>query len=157
TVYRPAVIAGDSRTGYTNTYHGLMQHLRFMEVLFRSVEPGPDGLRHVPLRLPMTGDEKRNIVPVDWVSAVLCRLLQTPAAQGSTYHGAPREPMTPRMLIAAVESYYGVRGAEFRGPAPRRERTHLEQWTDESLVLYQDYETTDPTFDTTNTERWTGD
>lgn len=27
TVYRPAVIAGDSRTGYTNTYHGLFMYL----------------------------------------------------------------------------------------------------------------------------------
>ena len=33
TVYRPAVICGDSQTGYTNTYHGLFVYLRLMAML----------------------------------------------------------------------------------------------------------------------------
>ena len=157
TVYRPAVIAGDSITGYTNTYHGLLHHLKFMSVLFKNVEPGPDGIRFVPLRLKMTGDEQRNIVPVDWVSAVMLRLYETPAAHGGTYHLAPTHPMTPRELIAAAESYYHVDGAEFVGPASANERNEAEQKTDASLDLYESYATTDPTFDTTNTARFAAD
>lgn len=158
TVYRPAVIAGDSVTGYTNTYHGLLHHLKFMATLFRNVPPGPDGIRYVPLRLKMTGDEQRNIVPVDWVSAVMLRLYETPAAHGGTYHLAPTHPMTPRELIAAVESYFRVDGAEFVGHTSIADgRSDTEQKTDESLELYEAYTLTDPTFDMTNTNRFAAD
>ena len=33
TIYRPAVIVGDSKTGYTVTYHGLYLYLRLMATL----------------------------------------------------------------------------------------------------------------------------
>ncbi|MCA9203818.1 MAG: SDR family oxidoreductase, partial [Planctomycetales bacterium] len=101
TVYRPAVIAGDSITGYTNTYHGLYMYLKLMSVLVWNTEPGPDGVRDTPVRLEMTGDEPRNIVPVDWVSEAMCRLFTTPAAHGDTYHLAPVNPITPRQIIEA--------------------------------------------------------
>lgn len=157
TIYRPAVIAGDSVTGYTNTYHGLLHHLKFMAVLFRNVSPGPDGIRYLPMRLKMTGDEQRNIVPVDWVSAVIMRLYETPSAHGGTYHLAPVHPMSPRELITAVESYFHVDGAEFVGPDTAKDRNDMEQKTDESLDLYESYATTDPTLDTTNTSRFAAD
>lgn len=157
TVYRPAVIVGDSVTGYTNTYHGLLHHLKFMSVLFKNIPPGPDGRRHVPMRLNMTGAEQRNMVPVDWVSAVMLRIYETPAAHGGTYHLAPTHPMTPRDLIAAVDTYFNVYGAEFVGPAAAADRNDAEQKADESLILYEDYATTDPTFDMTNTNRFAGD
>ena len=44
TVYRPAVIVGDSRTGYTNTYHGLFVYLRLMAMLIPSLPVGEDGI-----------------------------------------------------------------------------------------------------------------
>ncbi|HEY4261220.1 MAG TPA: SDR family oxidoreductase [Schlesneria sp.] len=157
TVYRPAVIVGDSVTGYTNTYHGLLHHLKFMAVLFKNMEPGPDGRRHVPLRLNMTGDEQRNMVTVDWVSAVMVRLYETQAAHGGTYHLSPTHPMTPRDLITAVESYFHVYGAEFVGPLAASERNDAEQKADESLDLYESYATTDPTFDISNMLRFAGD
>ncbi len=68
TVYRPAVISGDSKTGYTNTYHGLYLYLRIMSILVPRQPIGPDGLRNTPLRVAQTGEERRNVVPVDWVS-----------------------------------------------------------------------------------------
>jgi len=157
TVYRPAVIVGDSVTGYTNTYHGLLHHLKFMSVLFKNMPTDENGMRHVPMRLHMTGDEQRNMVPVDWVSAVMLRIFETPAAHGQTYHLAPTHPMTPRELIAAVESYFHVDGAEFVGPVSTADRNDAEQKADESLDLYESYATTDPTFDTTNTTRYAGD
>lgn len=157
TIYRPAVIVGDSVTGYTNTYHGLLHHLKFMSVLFKNIEPGPDGMRHVPMRLNMTGDEQRNMVPVDWVSTVMVRLYETPEAHGLTFHLAPIHPMTPRDLIAAVESYFHVDGAEFVGPAVAADRNDAEQKADESLDLYESYATSDPKFDITNTTRFAGD
>jgi hypothetical protein len=63
-----------------------------------------DGVRHTPIRLPMSGDEPRNVVPVDWVSAVMTHLLGTSAVHGGTYHIAPDDPLTPRRIIDALAS-----------------------------------------------------
>ena len=74
TVYRPAVISGDSKTGYTSTYHGLYLYLRLMAMAVPMQPAGEDGIRGTPIRLPMSGDEPRNVVPVDWVADVITHL-----------------------------------------------------------------------------------
>ena len=71
TVYRPATIVGDSRTGYTSTYHGLYSYLQFVWMLRQYADLEPDGRWHADARLNLTGDEVRNLVTVDWVSAVM--------------------------------------------------------------------------------------
>ena len=43
TVYRPAIIVGDSRTGFTSTYHGLYSYLQFAWLVVSYLERGPDG------------------------------------------------------------------------------------------------------------------
>ncbi len=52
TVYRPAVISGDSQTGYTNTYHGIYLYLRMMAVIVPRLPAGPmvDGIRRCDCR-----------------------------------------------------------------------------------------------------------
>ena len=159
TVYRPAVIAGDSKSGYTNTYHGLYIYLRLISTLVRNQEPGPDGRRFTPIRLNMTGDERRNVVPVDWVSAVLCRLFETPEAQGGTYHIAPGEPLTPKEMVEAGYKYFNSYGVEFLGPDANATGNagDMDKTLYENKAIYQSYESTDPTFDTTNTDRFTED
>ncbi|MEZ6114390.1 MAG: SDR family oxidoreductase [Pirellulaceae bacterium] len=164
TVYRPAVIAGDSITGYTNTYHGLYMYLKLMSVLVWNTEPGPDGVRDTPVRLEMTGDEPRNIVPVDWVSEAMCRLFTTPAAHGDTYHLAPVNPITPRQIIEAGYKYFNSRGVEFVGPpVPERMESEdgpisdIDRNAHENMHMYKEYEDSDPEFDTTNLLKFTSD
>ena len=36
TIYRPVAIAGDSRTGFTTSYHGIYVYMRLLDVLLRS-------------------------------------------------------------------------------------------------------------------------
>lgn len=165
TVYRPAVISGDSRTGYTNTYHGLYLYLRLMSVIIPSVPPDENGVRNTPIRLRMTGDERRNIIPVDWVSAVMCRLFETPEARGLTFHMAPDKPLTSREMIEFCGEYFKSTGVEFHGygelPAVSREEGE-DQWMFERMVMenaetYAPYERTDNTFEMTNTKRFAGD
>ena len=159
TVYRPGIITGDSETGYTSTYHGLHAYLRLISVLVGNQKPGPDGRRFTPIRLNMTGDEKRNIVPVDWVSAVLCRLFETPEAHGSTYHLTPTEPITNGQVIEGGYKYFNSYGVEFLGPEANVAGSagNMDKDFQENTVLYRSYESTDPTFDTTNTDRFTED
>jgi nucleoside-diphosphate-sugar epimerase len=157
TVYRPAVIAGDSRTGYTSTYHGLYMYLKLMSVLVRNTPPGDDGVRHTPVRLEMTGDERRNIIPVDWVSAVMCHLIGNPEARGKTFHLAPESPLTPRQTINAGYKYFNSRGVEFVGPALDVQRiSDMDHNAHANMGMYKEYEASDPVFDLTNLQTYAG-
>ena len=167
TVYRPAVIAGDSRTGYTNTYHGIYLYLRLMALMIPTLPVGSDGKRHTPIRMRMTGDERRNIIPVEWVSAVMCRLFETPEARGLTYHIAPEHPITSGEIIEYCADCFNATGATFCGhgeiepPGTTRDENE-DQWMFERMYwenaeTYAPYERSDNVFDLTNLQRFTGD
>jgi hypothetical protein len=107
----------------------------------------------------MHGDERRNVVPADWVSAVICRLLETPEAHGGTYHLAPRQHITPREVIEAGYQYFNSYGVEFCGDDGQEVDFlgEMDRDAHENKTIYQAYETTDPTFDTTHLLRFTAD
>jgi len=158
TVYRPAVISGDSQSGYTNTYHGIYLYLRLMALLVPRHPIGPDGLRQTSLRLPMTGQERRNVVPIDWVSRVIAALNINPEAHGRTFHLAPEKCLTPKMIIDSGYSYFNSTGIEYVG------YTHIDPATYNAfememlpgLAMYSNYENTDPAFDCSNVKQFAG-
>jgi thioester reductase-like protein len=165
TIYRPAVISGDSRTGYTNTYHGVYLYLRLMSVIIPPMPADENGYRHTPIRLRMTGEERRNIIPVDWVSAVMVRLFETKEARGRTYHIAPDNPISSRKMIDYCSEYFKSDGVEFCGYSelpPLEREGNEDQWLFEKMVTenaetYAPYERTDNTFDLTNLKKFAGD
>jgi nucleoside-diphosphate-sugar epimerase len=153
TVYRPGVIVGDSRTGYTATYHGLYAYLRFAWVLRQHAAVGEDGNWHVPVRLNLTGEERRNLVPVDWVSAVIVRVVLDARHHGRTYHLTPERPVTVRELEGAVAEYFGYHGPVFAGPGALAggDLNELENLFYEQVALYEPYWGGEPVFDSANT------
>ncbi len=158
TVYRPAVISGDSKTGYTNTYHGVYLYLRLMALLVPRQPLDADGRRYTPLRLPMTGEERRNVIPVDWVSEVMVALYRNREAHGHTFHLAPDQCLTPREIIDAGYSYFKSTGVEYIvyqaiDPATY---TTFEAELLPGLAMYHEYESTDPHFDCSNVKRFAG-
>ena len=159
TVYRPAVISGDSQTGFTNTYHGIYLYLRLMALLVPRQPVGPDGLRQTRLRLPMTGEERRNIIPVDWVSSMIARLYTNPKAHEHTFHLAPEKCLTPRQIIEAGYRYFQSTGVEYVGHVKLDPATYNEFEADilPGFGMYNNYESTDPTFDCTNVKRFAGE
>lgn len=165
TVYRPAVIAGDSVTGYTNTYHGIYLYLRLMALMIPAQPADENGWRHSPIRLRMDGSESRNIIPVDWVSAVTVRIFEAEDARGGTYHMAPDKAMTSGDMIAWCSKYFKSTGAELCGRdfvAETSREDDEDQWMFERLITenmgtYEPYERTDNLFDMTNTKRFAGD
>ena len=87
TIYRPSMIVGDSETGYTNTYHGFYTPLQFGHVMapkFPAVGT-IDRLNFLDL-LGLSGQEHKNLVPVDWVSAAMVEIIRTPRLHGASYH-----------------------------------------------------------------------
>ncbi len=154
TVYRPAVIAGDSKTGYTNTYHGLYMYLKLMCIFARNTEPGPDGVRHTPMQLDTTGEEPRNVIPVDWTAAVIAHLFTNPESHGRTFHLAPRVRMTARQMVEAGYTYFNSTGVEFVGREGKRSEEVMEKDFYDNATMYRSYEDSDPEFDTTNTQKY---
>lgn len=158
TIYRPVVVSGDSESGYTSTYHGLYLYLRMIALLVPQQERGEDGRILTRINLPMTGEEPRNIVPVDWVSEVLTHLLSTPKAHGRTFHLAPRHGITANQLVQYCYDYFGSTGVTFCGPQShdRDADNEFANKVFDAIKIYEDYETTDPDFDCTNLQKYAG-
>ncbi len=155
TVYRPAIIVGDSSNGYTSTYHGLYSYFQFAWMFRQYVKPRADGTIHEPMRFNLTGDEHRNLVPVDWVSAVLTRILLSPELHGQTYHLAPEHCVTAREIEQVTSSYFRITGPVFAGPDALKdgELNTLEKMFYTYVARYQMYWAEEPRFDCTNTRR----
>jgi len=119
TIYRPAVIVGDSQTGFTSTYHGMFLYLRLLSTLIPLQQKDENGIYQTPIKLPMNGDEPRNLVPVDWVSSVICHLVKTKSAHGRTFHLVPDECSTTRMFVDACCEYFNSGGVEYMGEGER--------------------------------------
>jgi nucleoside-diphosphate-sugar epimerase len=153
TVYRPATIVGDSQTGYTTTYHGLYSYFQFAWMLRPYANLREDGRWCIPLRLNLTGDECRNLIPVDWVSAVTTHLVLNPKHHGRTYHLTPLEPVTAREIEEAMCSHFGYYGPTFVGPdgLAKGDLNEVERRFYEYVDRYAPYWTREPVFDCTNT------
>jgi nucleoside-diphosphate-sugar epimerase len=146
TVYRPSIIVGDSRTGYTSSYHGLY---RFLGLAARLA--GAAG--RLRIRLPFAGDETRNLVPVDWVARALTRLANRPRWHGQVYHLTAHAPVRIAAIRRAAEEVLGVRGVRWGGPGPLREPTPPEEAFLGRLREFWPYFGADPEFDCRNTRR----
>lgn len=152
TVYRPAVIVGDSATGYTSTYHGLYRYLQFLALISRYAPRDADGRLVVPVRLDLSGDERRNLVPVDWVSAAIAEIVLRPEHHGRTYHLTPDPPVTARELEEALSAHFGYTGVTFVGPdgLDGAEQNELETQFYEFVAQYELYWTSEPRFDSSH-------
>ena len=160
TIYRPVVITGDAVTGYTSTYHGTYLYMKVAKVLATNLDADEDGYRHLPVRWGLTGDERRNITPVDWNSEVICRLYENPDAHGRTFHLAPSHPITMRDAIGYGTDFFKIKGLTFagfglRGPAPGEPRLNeMEKWLWANIQIYGSYDFMDPEFDWTNLKKF---
>src|SRR4029450_10652872 len=84
TVYRPAIVVGDSRTGETGKFDGPYFILSAMERL-----PSPGVFMRIG-----SGRQPANLVPVDFIVEALARLSSTDASRGQTYHLTDPAPLS---------------------------------------------------------------
>lgn len=108
TVYRPAVVCGDSRTGETAKYDGVYYLINYLRMWPR------------PLSLVNIGnDEVRlNVVPVDFVVEAMAALSADDAAVGATLQLADPHPLTTRELFDIIARHIAGRGSFITAPAP---------------------------------------
>jgi nucleoside-diphosphate-sugar epimerase len=153
TVYRPAVIVGDSATGYTSTYHGLYAYFQFVWILSQYARRDPDGRWHAPVRLNITGQELRNLIPVDWCSAVIAHLVCDPVHHGRTYHLTPTRAVTASVLEEAIATYFKYYGTTFvgRGALKPVDLNETERSFYDYVARYEPYWSEEPCFNSANT------
>jgi thioester reductase-like protein len=143
TVYRPSVIVGDSRTGFTSSYHG---PYRFLALGDRLARPDGRGRRVLPLRLPFTGDEAHNLVCVDWVAGAIRRIHDRPRLHGRTYHLVAPAGVRVRFLHDVARQVLGIDGVAWAGPDGPPDPTPLEALFQEHLHEYWPYRHGHPVF-----------
>ncbi len=152
TFYRPAIIVGDSQTGFTTSFHGFYATLHLTYTLKKSMnaEMGHDPSK--PTRITLDGNECKNFVPVDWVSAVTTHVVTNREFHGQTYHLTPESSVSATEVKQVLDLAIGFEGSVFHGAGkPVDDPSEIEQLFYEHIRVYDSYWRDDPKFDGTNT------
>jgi len=154
TIYRPSIIVGDSKTGYTSTFHGFYAPLKLAHTMVSKVVRGATAGRLLVAALGLEGSERKNFVPVDWVSAVMTHIHGQPQLHGRTYHLTSQAPV-PLLLVSEVIQEAVERHSQLADPASQWncDGTWFERTFREQMTLYRTYWRDDPEFDLTHTRR----
>lgn len=149
TIYRPSVIVGDSRTAEATGFNGLYGMIRLVWEHDRRNPITPELFRHWTSQWNVTQQAGSNLVPVDWVSAAMTRLILSPRHHGGVYHLTATRPTLWSEIEAAVMQAV-IRSREL--PRPRllpgeatQSAAYLAMAT-EFLQSYQPYFGTHPQF-----------
>jgi thioester reductase-like protein len=154
TVFRPAIIVGDSKSGLTFTYHNFYVMLQLAHTLVQSmsVRDFTGKNRSQDFKINVDGHERKNLVPVDWVSTAMARIIADPALHGRTYHLTPRVPVTVRLIRDVMEETFDAYGVGFSGSDGVMGIEHeAEQIFHKHMEVYHSYWKDDPEFDSRNT------
>jgi thioester reductase-like protein len=107
TIYRPAIVVGDSQTGETQKFDGPYYMLRVISVSEARGTPIPQfGRAAAPF----------NVVPVDFVVDALVAGSQSAEAVGETLHLVDPEPVTASELLTTLAREYAGREPAYRVP-----------------------------------------
>ena len=107
TIYRPAIVVGDSRTGETQKFDGPYYILRTISRTVRMKTPiAQFGQAAAPF----------NVVPVDFIVDALVAAAHDPEAVGETLHLVDPEPVTAAELNQILAREYAGREPKLRLP-----------------------------------------
>lgn len=152
TVYRPSIVIGDTKNGYTPTLSGLYAVLKLVHTLVSRVSLGSTSARLALATVGMCGKEYKNLVPVNWVAGVFAHIFSHEELHGKTYHlTSPNPPHIHEVAKAiqdAVEKYSEM--------VPESDKTKCDQdWFHTNFMgqmrLFRAYTQEDPQFDSSNT------
>lgn len=163
TIFRPSIIVGDSQTGATTAFHGVYAALRLGYLAVQQTGTIPGSSHWFFDTLGMTGNERKNLVPVDWVAAVMGHVIRSSAGYGRTYHLTNPRPV----LVQALAEAGAAAIAKASPSDPQRAElavgqklplrspltTIFGQSLDQHMDVYRAYLRDDPEFDDTNTRR----
>lgn len=156
TVFRPAIIVGDSVTGYTSTFHGFYAPMKILVPLVEPDQVDVEGVSLFSRVIGMNPEDRKNFVPVDWISRIITSVTADERLHGECYHlaAANRVPihLMSRKIAEGIIRYKKKRP----GTAVPHAKSGLETLLPlfrEQMKVYQAYWRDDPEFDMTNTRR----
>jgi nucleoside-diphosphate-sugar epimerase len=164
TILRPSIIVGDSQSGYTPAFHGIYTALQlgylFLIGILRAgiTELTPEVIesatkKYFVEQLGLEGHEQKNLVPVDWVSAVILKVVQAPELHGNIYHITNPKPITSAEIIASMQAAIldsQPQSNDLKTGVPS-ELLELEGFRT-LMDTYRSYFGNDPQFDSTHTQ-----
>jgi thioester reductase-like protein len=98
TIYRPAIVVGDSRTGETQKFDGPYFMLRVISLADR---------HGLPLAQFGRSGAPFNVVPVDFVVEASLAIAESPAAAGRTVHVVDPAPLSARRVYEMIAARAG--------------------------------------------------
>jgi thioester reductase-like protein len=107
TIFRPAIVVGDSRTGETQKFDGPYYALRFV---------GATASRGMPVANIGRGVTPFNVVPVDFIVDALVELGHSEEAIGETVHLCDPDPLSSHEMFGLLTDLYPARRASYRVP-----------------------------------------
>ena len=108
TVYRPAIVVGDSKTGETQKFDGPYYVLRFIDASVK---------RHLPIPNIGRGAVPFNVVPVDFIVDSLIALAQDERAIGETVHLCDPSPLSAHDMFGLLCRLHAGREPAYTVPA----------------------------------------
>jgi thioester reductase-like protein len=108
TIYRPAIVVGDSQTGETQKFDGPYYLLR---TIARAVS------KHQPIPQFGRAEAPFNVVPVDFVVDAIAAVSRDESAIGETLHLVDPEPLTASELTCLLSREYAGKDPSIRIPA----------------------------------------
>jgi len=161
TIFRPSIIVGDSETGFSTTFHGFYTPLRLLSAIASFVPHDTlFSIDHMQ-NLGLQGYERKNFVPVQWVSDAMVTLMERESPRNRTFALAMSSPVTVdrmyKQFEKAIRTFQRNAGPaldnqselDFESPEVQAMvGTYLE-----SFAVYQSYWRDDPVFDLTNTKQ----
>jgi thioester reductase-like protein len=107
TIFRPAIVVGDSQTGETEKFDGPYYILRVISRAQRAKQPTMQfGASDAPF----------NVVPVDYVVSAMATAARIPETVGETLHLVDPEPLVSRELVELLSQQYAGRPPRGRMP-----------------------------------------
>ncbi len=157
TIYRPGLVVGDSKTGYTtHPDFGLYHYIEFLSMIVPSLRAADSSIGTLPinLRLRFTGQERRNIVTIDWVAAMMYHIFTTPELHNRTYHLTPDDPCRSEEIVDALAKYFDFSGIKYvgHGELAKEGRTEFENMFYDYVEQFEVFWGDEPTFDRQNTD-----
>ena len=107
TIYRPAIVVGDSRSGETRKFDGPYYMLRVISLACRL---------HMPIPRFGRSEAPFNVVPVDFVIAAMTGAGRDPALVGRTLHLVDPEPISAAQVFDLLAREYCGRPSSYRVP-----------------------------------------
>ena len=172
TIYRPSIVLGDSKTGFTSNFMGYYYIARVLFLLkmkfSNELKKNPDKYAtngiclvnenlSLPVRIPCSNTSTVNLVNVDHLAEQITAIAQSKESNGKVFHIVNPNPPVSRFLCENTLNILGIEGCRFVNLPKYTELepvdkviTQIERDIYKNCKSYIPYMLNEPIFDNSN-------